>query len=68
MTQNERVIEYVKAHGSITQGEATKYLGVSRLAARIADLKKQGHAFTGTTVKDKNRFGETVRYARYKLT
>lgn len=67
MTQNERVLTYLKTHGSITQMEATNMLGVTRLAARIADLKRMGHEFTTTTVKDKNRFGDTVRYARYKL-
>ena len=42
MTQNERVHEYMKKHGSSTTKDAYEQLGVTRLSARIFDLKEQG--------------------------
>ena len=40
--QCDRVIEYIKSHGSITSLEAIEQIGVARLASRICDLKKAG--------------------------
>lgn len=67
MTQCERVIDYIKVHGSITQAEATKFLAVSRLASRVSDLKKRGVNIVTETVKVKNRFGEKSSIARYRI-
>lgn len=67
MTQCERIIDYIKFHGSITQAEASKYLAVGRLAARIADLKARGTKITTETIKVKNRFGDKTEVARYRL-
>lgn len=65
--QNERVLEYIREYGGITQFEATTRLGVSRLASRICDLRKRGHAITGKTVRVKNRYGESCNIKRYSL-
>ena len=35
MTQCEKVLEYIKTHGSITAKEAYFNLGIMRLASRI---------------------------------
>ena len=35
-TQNERILEYMRTEGSITQLDALKELGVMRLASRIS--------------------------------
>lgn len=67
MTQCERIIDYIKYHGSITQEEASKYLGVGRLAARVSDLKARGVKIVTTEEKGKNRFGGRTRYARYRI-
>ena len=65
--QNERVLEYLKVHGSITPLEALNELGVMRLGARIWELRNEGHAITRVLETGMNRNGETVRYARYAL-
>lgn len=67
MTQNEKVLEYMKRFGSITQLEALSDLGIMRLASRISDLKKQDYKIKKEMVKSKNRFGENVQFARYSL-
>lgn len=39
MTQTERIIKRLKEHGSITPLEAIKEYGITRLGARIWDLR-----------------------------
>lgn len=67
MTQNERVLDYMKKVGPITQIEALSELGIMRLASRINDLKKQGYYIKSEMVSKKNYKGETIRFARYSL-
>ena len=47
--------------------EAAQNLGCMRLAARIADLEKNGHHFHRTKESAKNRFGAKVYFTRYSL-
>ena len=67
MTQCERVLKHLEQHGTITPMEAIKELGIMRLGARIWDLKHEGHDIRRKLVTGKNRHGETVRYAEYRL-
>lgn len=67
MTQNEKVLDYMKRFGAITQLEALSDLGIMRLASRISDLKKRDYKIKKEMVKSKNRFGDTVQFARYSL-
>lgn len=62
-----RVLEYMRAHGGITPLEAWTELGVYRLSARIADLRKQGYDIGGKTVPVLNRYGEACHVKRYAL-
>lgn len=66
-TQSERIIEYLKEFGSITWIEAFRDLGIARLGARIFDLKRDGYKIIAEIEASKNRFGEPIHYARYKL-
>lgn len=66
-TQAERVLAYIAEHGSVTQFEALKDLGVMRLASRISELRKSGHKIESQMVKVENRYGETCRVKRYSL-
>lgn len=67
MTQNERILNHLQKHGSISSKEAADEYGVMRLGARIYDLKKEGHSIVKTSEKAVNRFGEKVHYARYRM-
>lgn len=67
MTQTERILEHMKIHGSITQREAMEEYGIYRLASRISDLKKSGVEIQRDMVKSKNRHGEVVCFAQYRL-
>ena len=66
-TQNERIIDYMKRFGSITQLDALQDLGVMRLASRISDLRSEGYPITSTIETVKNRFGEKCHIKRYKI-
>lgn len=65
--QSDRVLEYIQKFGSITTLDAFKDLGVTRLSARIFELREQGYNLKTTYESRKNRFGETCIYARYTL-
>lgn len=67
LTQNQRVIEYMREKGSITQLEALKELGVMRLASRISDLRRSGYKIAGSMETVKNRYGENCAIKRYSL-
>ena len=67
MTQWEKVIDYIGRFGSITPLDAFRDLGITRLAAVIWQLRKDGIVVYGEMEKSKNRFGEPVKYMRYSL-
>lgn len=46
MTQSEQVLDYMREHGGITSMEAFSKLGITRLSARIFDLRKAGENIT----------------------
>lgn len=67
MTQNERILQHMKEYGSITSLEAMNWYGVYRLASRITDLRKDGVDIERRMVKGKNKYGEPIRFAEYRL-
>lgn len=64
MTQADVVLKHIQKNGSISSFEAILDHGITRLAARIHDLKQRGLEFTTETRKN-NATGK--RYARYAL-
>jgi len=67
LSQNDKVLEYMERHGSITQKEAYDAFGCFRLGARIAELKERGIVIDRMLEEGVNRVGEKTRYARYWL-
>ena len=67
MGQCERVLQYIKDFGSINPAQSFLDLGCYRLGARIWDLRHQGHQISRRMVTGKNRYGEAVSYAEYRL-
>lgn len=67
MTQEARVLDYLRTFGSITSKEAAKELGVMQLPARIYRLRHRGHAISMETVSGENRYGDAVHYGVYRL-
>ena len=44
-TQKDRVVAYINEFGSITTWQAYADLGITRLSARIWELKEEGYIF-----------------------
>ena len=66
-THKERVLDAMQNGRTISPWYAINTLGNTRLSATIFDLKKDGHIISKETVVGVNKFGDTIRYAVYKL-
>jgi len=63
LTQEDKILEHLKRHGSITSMEAFRKYNITRLSGRIYDLRMQGYQISlvwETTPKG-------IRYGRYVL-
>lgn len=67
MTQNEMLLDYLSKNGSITTYESFTELFITRLSARIYELKKKGYNFEEEWVIKKNRYGKTCSFKKYIL-
>ena len=66
-TQCGMILRYLKDEGSITPLDAMREFGCFRLGARIHELKKAGYNIVNEWQESVNRYGKTVRYARYRM-
>jgi len=66
MTQDERLLDYLKDNGRIDPLQAWQELGIYRLSAVIFNLRKKGHNIISNRKNVKNRFGEVCRVADYR--
>lgn len=62
-SQNMKVLNYMRTHQGITSMDAFRKLGITRLSARIHDLRDAG--FTITMLWETSESGS--RYGRYYL-
>lgn len=67
VTQHQEIIEYIQRYGSITPMEAFADLGITKLATRVSEMRRDGMRFKIETVKSKNRYGKTVHFAKYSF-
>ena len=67
MTQREAIIEYITEFGSITPMQAFADLGITKLATRISEMRKDGMDFKIEMVSTKNRYGKSVSFAKYSF-
>lgn len=66
-TQREAILDYINEFGSITPMEAFADLGITKLATRISEMRKDGMRFKIETVKTTNRYEKPIHYAKYSL-
>lgn len=67
MTQREAIINYITEFGSITPMQAFADLGITKLATRISEMRKDGMDFKIEMVTANNRYGHKVNYAKYSF-
>ena len=65
--QREQILNYINMFGSITPMEAFADLGITKLATRISEMRRDGLEFKIESVKSQNRFGKSVRFAKYSM-
>lgn len=66
LTQCEKIVEYMKTHGSITARQAY-HMGIMRLASRINELRASGMKIKTEDVRVKNRDGSFSYVAKYSF-
>lgn len=59
------ILAHMLKHKSITSMQAFELFGVTRLSARIYDLREQGHKTGMVWDESVNRYGHPCRYGRY---
>ena len=68
MNQREQILDYLKRFETITPMQAYSDLGITKLATRISEMRRRdGVEFNIEMIKGKNRYGRTMRYAKYSL-
>jgi hypothetical protein len=65
ISKKQLILDYLRKHGSITPDEARIFCRkCERLAARIAELRADGHSIV---TDNKDDCGNAVNYAIYRL-
>ena len=67
MTQKKAIVQYCRDNGSISTYEAFINLGITRLSARISELKDKGYVINKTGETKVGRYGRKVHFDHYKI-
>ena len=65
--KTREILQYMRNEGGITSMEAFKLFGATRLSSIIFSLRKQGYNIDTIDMECIDRYGHTVRYAKYVL-
>ena len=63
--QKKIILGHFEQHKTLSSMEAFQLYGITRLAARINELRILGYEIDTIMVESLNRYGEPVRYANY---
>ena len=66
-TQKERIRAHLRQYGKIDDTQARDRYGIRRLGARIWDLRQEGLPIETIQTHSKNRYGQKVTFATYKI-
>ena len=67
LTQYDRVLDHLQKNGKLSQKQAIRLFGAYRLSDIIYRMRKDGYNISTNYKSGKNRFGDTVSWAEYKL-
>ncbi len=65
ITQHQQVLSYIEDHGSITPQDAFRAYGITRLSARVFELRKKGFPIETAREHGRTSTGHRTVYARY---
>lgn len=66
-TQHIAILKYFRTHRTITPMQAFRDLGITKLATRVSEMKRDGYIFGQEMINVTNRYGETVRVMEYSF-
>lgn len=66
-TQKDRILDHIKRYGSITPMDAYYFLGITKLATRVSEMRREGIEFNIIIEHGINQVGVPMHYARYSL-
>lgn len=66
-TQRQMILTYMQTHGSITALDAIRVIGCTKLATRVSEMIAAGYPIIKEPEIGKDRWGQPVRYMRYRL-
>lgn len=64
-SQCAEVLRYLKSGGRVTTAEAFTLWGITRLAARVFELRQRGEPIESTSISVRNRNGRMVKVDVY---
>lgn len=67
MNQNEIILNHLRKNKGITSMDAFELYGITRLSARIHDLRESGYQISMIWEYSTNQYGNQVRYGKYFL-
>mgnify|MGYP003317181912 CR=1 FL=1 len=68
MNKTKAILAYLEEHPEgITSAQAFNLFGATRLSALIFSLNKQGYRIVCDMEKGIDRYGDNVRFGRYRL-
>lgn len=67
ITQTEQVIKHLRLYGKITSWDAFREYGITRLSARIYNLRESGFNIKSEKKTTTTRLGNKTTYAEYTL-
>lgn len=68
-SQKQRILNYLESHDTISQLEATRLFGATRLSAIVFNVREEFgfDMISSIWVEEMNRYGVKTRFVRYKL-
>ena len=66
-TQEQMILEYLQEYGEITSWDAFMRFGITRITAKIYNLRKEGYNISTRYATKTNRYGVVVTYGIYRL-
>ncbi len=67
MNHEEIILNHLRKHKTITTLEAFELYGITRLSARIFNLRESGYKIGLVWETGTNRYGNQVRWGKYFL-
>lgn len=67
MTQEEAIVKFLEKHSWISPMQAFEYLGITKLATRVSEMKQKGFVFEDEDVTKKTRYGRTATFKKYRI-